>query len=172
MTAIRKRFATLFLKALIGAVGAAALMTLALSIQANAQEAHLVNPALAAVETFEVAQFHENFGLQQQEVPPEILLNLRTALHQETSLPSASPAQGVLTLACEGLSCRHIQANLRLNNVHGPTLWQTRVGSYRLYALDRFWSVEKPPARIATEIISRLADDVALARKIQATSRN
>lgn len=166
MAVMRKQFATLFWKALIAAASLSAALTLAMWASARAEQPAALHPLLASLQTFEIAQFHEPYGLQSHHVPPEILMQAQTALRHEPALRADSPAQGVLTLSCDGHQCPRILAELRQGaDVNAPVLWQTRVSAYSLYAFDRFWSVEKPSWKVARQIVRRLAQDVTRARQ-------
>lgn len=103
-----------------------------------------------------------DFSSDRQNVPPELVEFMRSAIRNEPRLPYASPADGVLRLRCEDSQCNRIRAELS-QGLEGPVVWQ-RVEVYRKNPLFTFHFL--PDSRLfANRLIEQLAQDYSQSLK-------
>lgn len=79
---------------------------------------------LSSLQSFEVYQFHDNYVVETNHVPPEIFMYLKTALSKDAAFPMKSPAEGVVHLECRHSGCGLLRMWVTVG-MNGKILWET-----------------------------------------------
>lgn len=115
---------------------------------------------LGQLESFEMQAMDEPFSGRSMINWPELVDYTQQALQADERLPKASPADGVVELACrfKTYHCDTIEVSVR-QGTSGPVVWQTQLDADQWFA-PRAWFIfqgQRHTAEMADAIVDALA---------------
>lgn len=115
-------------------------------------------PRLGDLHTFEMDSYDEVFGNKFQYLDAEYIQHVNNALFHERSLPKASPAEGILHLACvKRPECNDIKFFVTAG-WNGPEVWSTRIKRFKFFSTWWLGNIPERSELTAQQLVQQLAE--------------